>query len=74
MNSDQIKGFLLLIMGKVQELIGKLIGRRSLEVAGHQLKILGKSRMAIGEAQQIIQYCMKRANRLATNASISIAK
>ena len=61
MNAHQISGMLTFLVGTCKESIGATIGNRSLELAGYQDKMSGKSKMTIGEAQRIIQRCMRRS-------------
>ena len=61
MNACEISGMLIFLAGRAQESFGELIGNRKLELEGHRRKIIGKSRMAIGDAQKVIANCVRRS-------------
>ena len=60
MNTCHINGYTRYLNGKFLEAIGTVIGNERLARKGHQQQIHGKSNMAIGEARQLIQHCLKR--------------
>ena len=60
MNKAHCVGRLNLLTGKVYEGAGRLVGNRNLVYSGVALQMRGKSRIAVGEAQQIIRSCVKR--------------
>jgi uncharacterized protein YjbJ (UPF0337 family) len=59
MNSNRIKGLALIAVGRLQERAGWICGSPTQQVRGFQKQILGKSRIAIGEVQDIVKLCVK---------------
>ncbi len=63
MNLYQLSGAIIFLNGIIQEAIGRFLGAQHMELHGHARKIVGKSKMAIGDAQRIIQRYIKRRER-----------
>lgn len=60
MNTTQIKGMSVWALGTLQMQIGKSIGHRAFESKGFQRRIAGMSQRSIGDAQALINGCIKR--------------
>jgi uncharacterized protein YjbJ (UPF0337 family) len=59
MNRNRAVGLALLMSGKLQERTGWAIGSSLQQVRGLQRQILGQSRIAMGNAQDVIKACSK---------------
>lgn len=62
MNMSLIKGACMYSLGAAEELYGCVVGNPELRMAGDQMKICGKFHMLIGDAQSLINHCVKRKN------------
>ena len=58
MNRSRAKGVMLTLLGKCQRSIGKAIGNPRLVHLGQLRVIEGRTALAIGEAQALIQRCL----------------
>lgn len=59
MNRNRIEGLALIAIGKLQERTGWICGSPTQQVRGFQKQILGRSRIAMGEVQDIVKLCVK---------------
>jgi uncharacterized protein YjbJ (UPF0337 family) len=59
MNTNQAKGTMLYLLGTIQQKIGRFIGNQRQQTKGFQRQITGKTKIAIGDAQEVIKNCIK---------------
>lgn len=64
MNQRQCSGALQIFAGRVSEFSGRMVGNRNLMQTGVTMQIRGRASMVIGDAQRVIQSCMKRSQGL----------
>ncbi|MES2535774.1 MAG: CsbD family protein [Pseudomonadota bacterium] len=67
MNTCQLSGGAIYLMGKLGEHVGRITGNRNLQTAGYQKQIAGRARYAIGDAQQLIKRCTKQQDNKPEN-------
>jgi uncharacterized protein YjbJ (UPF0337 family) len=60
MNKDQIKGRAKEAEGKVQEVVGKIVGNDQQQAKGAAKKNLGKLQATLGDAKQNLKDSLKR--------------
>ena len=60
MNRNQAKGMAIYFLGKLQQNFGRLTGNERQLTKGFQRQIIGKAKIAIGDAQKIIKNCTKQ--------------
>jgi uncharacterized protein YjbJ (UPF0337 family) len=60
MNKDQTEGRTKEATGKIKEVVGKLLGNRSLEVKGKTEKTLGKAQANFGDVKQDVRGAANR--------------
>lgn len=60
MNGTQIKGTITSITGSLQMRAGRIARNQDLERRGFARRIAGQSQRAVGDAQQVINDCIKR--------------
>jgi len=60
MNKKQIRGMSRSLAGKLEEMIGKLIGNQNLRRRGMARKLLGKTEALAGNALETIKAAIRR--------------
>lgn len=60
MNKCLIKGMAICLVGTIQKKTGQLFGNGRMEAAGAHKEVDGRSRIAVGDAQETIKQCLKR--------------
>ena len=59
MNANRIKGLTLIAIGRLQERAGWMCGSPTQQIRGFQKQFLGRSRIAMGDVQDIVKLCVK---------------
>ena len=59
-NKDQVKGAAKVVIGKVQEETGKLVGSRKQQIKGLSRQISGKVQKGVGDVKQAVADFKKR--------------
>ena len=55
MNKDQVKGAAKVVVGKVQEEAGKLVGSKEQQIKGLSKQISGKVQKDVGDVKQAVK-------------------
>ena len=55
MNKDQVKGAAKVVVGKVQEEVGKLVGSKEQQIKGLSKQITGKAQKGLGDVKQAVE-------------------
>jgi uncharacterized protein YjbJ (UPF0337 family) len=60
MNKYQARGIAIYFIGRAQEGMGRITGNQRQQAKGFEKRMIGKAKIAIGDAQEIIKTCVKR--------------
>ncbi len=61
MNKGQVKGRAKEVKGMVKEVVGKLVGNKTLEEKGKVEKIRGEAQAEVGDVKQAVKDAVKKA-------------
>jgi|GEM_PF-3440462 len=59
MNKFQAKGAAIYLIGRMQEILGRLLGSRMQQSKGFDRQIAGKAAIAVGDAIELLKHCQK---------------
>jgi uncharacterized protein YjbJ (UPF0337 family) len=70
MNSDQVKGMLQKVGGRIEESAGALVGSESLKLAGQEDQLKGEAREAWGRVKEAGDHLIDQAKAAKADAEI----